>query len=118
MSGADSQNGNGARAQATLTAIIKWIAGVCAVFFVGIVGWNLTHVIDHGDRLTKLETAEAKDVEMLRGGQALRYTSDDAARDRANNDRRLDAIERRLERLDGDPVKKPASPTQHYSRHR
>jgi hypothetical protein len=100
-------NGNGARAQATLSAIIKWGAGLLAVAVAATVGWNFHTLMSDGDRLTALEIAETKDVERLKEGQALRYTSYDAARNRANNDQRLDAIERRLEHLDGDPLKKP-----------
>lgn len=94
-------------AQRTLDAARKWLGGIAGAIVLGIISWNFQHVLSDGDRLTKLETAEPKDVDALKTGQAMRYTSQDAERDRQENDARFSAIERRLEKLDGDPVKRP-----------
>lgn len=87
--GSTNGNGNGNGFATFLRDAGKYILAA----MVGVVGWNLNAVINHGDRITSLET-------QMELRTKNRYTSEDATRDMKYLDQRISDDESRIQSLE------------------
>lgn len=85
-------------------AIVKWLVGVVGTLatlgIAGMVAWNFDKVIDVDRRVTTLEAATPVQLSNLATGQQKRYTSDDAARDKAVLETEIAELRERLNSME------------------